>query len=122
MTAALPAGTTCTGGATGNKCLVSFKTAGGFGNCVVVQQGNATAAGASTGAAATTGVTTGATTGITTGATAGASTGAATATGNKKAAKGNNRAAVSAAQDPPRLFATNTYFSREHARLDQCFR
>lgn len=39
---ALPKGLTCTGGATKNKCLVSFTTAGGFGNCAVVQ----TAAGA----------------------------------------------------------------------------
>jgi len=35
----LPAGTKCTGGATKNKCLVSFKSSAGFGNCVVVQQG-----------------------------------------------------------------------------------
>ncbi|KAH9851052.1 hypothetical protein C2E23DRAFT_733802 [Lenzites betulinus] len=33
----LPAGTVCSGGATADKCLVSFTTAGGFGNCVVVQ-------------------------------------------------------------------------------------
>ncbi|KAH8702833.1 hypothetical protein GQ44DRAFT_631182 [Phaeosphaeriaceae sp. PMI808] len=39
ITASLPAGTKCTGGAAGNLCLASFKTAGGFGNCVVVQQG-----------------------------------------------------------------------------------
>ncbi|KAI0754373.1 hypothetical protein C8Q80DRAFT_1266015 [Daedaleopsis nitida] len=37
LTVQLPAGTQCTGGATKNKCLVSFTTAGGFGNCVVVQ-------------------------------------------------------------------------------------
>ncbi|EIW58865.1 uncharacterized protein TRAVEDRAFT_85634, partial [Trametes versicolor FP-101664 SS1] len=34
----LPAGSTCAGGASKDKCLVSFTTAGGFGNCVVVQQ------------------------------------------------------------------------------------
>jgi len=51
ITAALPAGTKCTGGATGNLCLASFKTAGGFGNCVVVQQGAAAAAGGAAGAA-----------------------------------------------------------------------
>ena len=49
----MPAGTTCSGGATGDKCLVSFKTAGNFGNCVVVQQaaagGNATAGAAEAG-------------------------------------------------------------------------
>ncbi|KAF5379140.1 hypothetical protein D9615_005960 [Tricholomella constricta] len=44
ITASLPAGTKCTGGASGNLCLASFKTAGGFGNCVVVQQGAAAAA------------------------------------------------------------------------------
>jgi len=38
---ALPAGTKCTGGASKNLCLVSFKSAGGFGNCVVVSQGAA---------------------------------------------------------------------------------
>jgi hypothetical protein len=36
ITVQMPAGTACMGGATGNKCLVSFKSAGGFGNCVVV--------------------------------------------------------------------------------------
>jgi hypothetical protein len=39
ITASLPAGTTCTGGASGDLCLASFKTSAGFGNCVVVQQG-----------------------------------------------------------------------------------
>ncbi|KAI0827294.1 hypothetical protein BC628DRAFT_165174 [Trametes gibbosa] len=34
----LPEGIVCTGGATGNKCLTSFTTAGKFGNCVVIQQ------------------------------------------------------------------------------------
>ena len=46
----LPAGTTCTGGASKNLCLVSFTTAGGFGNCVVVQQPKANAATATNGA------------------------------------------------------------------------
>lgn len=56
----LPAGTKCTGGTAGNLCLVSFTTAGGFGNCVAVAQDAATAAAgtvaagtAATGAAAT---------------------------------------------------------------------
>jgi hypothetical protein len=53
ITASLPAGTTCTGGASGNLCLVSFKTAAGFGNCVVVQQG--AGGGAAAGAGAGTG-------------------------------------------------------------------
>ncbi|KAH9905087.1 uncharacterized protein BXZ73DRAFT_561, partial [Epithele typhae] len=46
VTVKLPAGTICSG--TGGKCLVSFTTGAGFGNCVVVQQG---------GTAASTGVT-----------------------------------------------------------------
>jgi hypothetical protein len=56
VTASLPAGTKCTGGASGNLCLASFTTAGGFGNCVVVQQGaggGAAAGGAKAGNAAT---------------------------------------------------------------------
>ncbi|KAI0644294.1 hypothetical protein C8Q79DRAFT_1002186 [Trametes meyenii] len=40
----LPSGTTCKGGASKDKCLVSFTTAGGFGNCVVVQQDTASPA------------------------------------------------------------------------------
>ncbi|KAI0062468.1 hypothetical protein BV25DRAFT_1916000 [Artomyces pyxidatus] len=39
----LPAGTKCTGGKNKNLCLVSFTSAGGFGNCAVVQQGGAAA-------------------------------------------------------------------------------
>ncbi|KAG6917131.1 hypothetical protein DXG01_003797 [Tephrocybe rancida] len=54
VTASLPAGTKCTGGTSGNLCLASFKTAAGFGNCVVVQQASAgTAATAVAGTAAT---------------------------------------------------------------------
>jgi hypothetical protein len=55
VSASLPAGTTCTGGASGDLCLVSFTTTAGFGNCVVVQQGGAAggaAAGGAAGAAA----------------------------------------------------------------------
>jgi len=36
----LPNGIKCTGGTDKNLCLVSFTTAGGFGNCVVVSQGS----------------------------------------------------------------------------------
>lgn len=36
ITVQMPSGTTCTGGKTGNLCLVAFKSASGFGNCVVV--------------------------------------------------------------------------------------
>ncbi|CCF35160.1 hypothetical protein CH063_07002 [Colletotrichum higginsianum] len=49
VTASLPAGTKCSGGASGDLCIASFTTAGGFGNCVVVQQaggGSGAAAGA----------------------------------------------------------------------------
>ncbi|CAE6464201.1 unnamed protein product [Rhizoctonia solani] len=44
ITVQMPAGTTCTGGTAGNRCLVSFKSAGGFGNCVVVSSGGGNAA------------------------------------------------------------------------------
>ncbi|KAG9082989.1 hypothetical protein FRC06_004741 [Ceratobasidium sp. 370] len=43
ITVQMPAGVTCGGGAGKNKCLVSFKSAGNFGNCVVVQSGGAAA-------------------------------------------------------------------------------
>jgi len=42
----LPAGTKCTGGADGSTCLVSFVTAGGFGNCVAISTGGAAGGGA----------------------------------------------------------------------------
>ncbi|KAI0642808.1 Alpha/Beta hydrolase protein [Trametes meyenii] len=50
----LPAGMTCSGGASQSKCLVSFKSVSGFGNCVVVQNagGNDAAGAAGTAAAA----------------------------------------------------------------------
>ena len=60
LTIQLPANTKCTGGSGKDSCLVSFTTAGGFGNCVVVQQkaaannaapATAAAAGAAAGAA-----------------------------------------------------------------------
>ncbi|CAE6481687.1 hypothetical protein ACGC1H_001161 [Rhizoctonia solani] len=44
ITVQMPAGTTCKGGASGNRCLVSFKSAGGFGNCVVVSSAGGNAA------------------------------------------------------------------------------
>lgn len=46
LAVSLPAGTKCTGGKTGDLCLVSFKSASGFGNCVVVKQAGAGAASA----------------------------------------------------------------------------
>jgi uncharacterized protein (DUF2345 family) len=39
LSVSLPAGTKCTGGKTKDLCLVSFKSASGFGNCMVVKQG-----------------------------------------------------------------------------------
>jgi len=48
LSVSLPAGTKCTGGASKDLCLVSFKSTSGFGNCVVVKQGGA---GAGAGAA-----------------------------------------------------------------------
>ncbi|THU87655.1 hypothetical protein K435DRAFT_593904, partial [Dendrothele bispora CBS 962.96] len=38
ITVQLPSDMTCTGGASGQMCLVSFVTLSGFGNCVVVDQ------------------------------------------------------------------------------------
>lgn len=101
LVATLPAGTKCTGGTTGDLCLVSFKSLGGFGNCVAVQQAagggaaadgtasNSTATGTSAAAAAASSAATGAdatgATGTGTGTTGttgtGAGTGAAGAAG-----------------------------------------
>ncbi|KAL0959631.1 hypothetical protein HGRIS_011333 [Hohenbuehelia grisea] len=87
ITAQLPAGTKCTGGQAGNLCLVSFKSAGNFGNCVVVQQG-AAAGGAVAGAAAG-GAAAGAATGAAAGgAAAGAATGAAAGRAGRRPAGG----------------------------------
>ncbi|KAF9062564.1 hypothetical protein BDP27DRAFT_1451690 [Rhodocollybia butyracea] len=44
IVASLPAGTTCSGGTSGNLCLVQFITTAGFGNCVVGVQSAGTAA------------------------------------------------------------------------------
>lgn len=41
LVASLPSGTKCTGGKTGNLCLVQFISGGKFGNCVVVSQATA---------------------------------------------------------------------------------
>jgi len=94
IVASLPAGTTCTGGKAGNLCLASFKTLGGFGNCVVVQQGaagaNATSADAGAAGANATSADAGA-------AGAGAAAGAVGAAGGKAAAGGNGAATGAAA-------------------------
>jgi len=45
----LPSGTKCTGGPDGASCLVSFKTAGGFGNCVLISQGSGSGSGSGAG-------------------------------------------------------------------------
>ncbi|KAG7095952.1 hypothetical protein E1B28_006636 [Marasmius oreades] len=74
ITVQMPAGMKCTGGTAGNLCVMSFTTASGFGNCVVVAQDpNAGAAG--TGATGAAGTATGAT-GTGTGATGTTGTGA----------------------------------------------
>lgn len=59
LTVQLPKGVQCSGGSGENLCLVSFTTAGGFGNCIAVKQTTdaatgATSAKASTSAAAAT--------------------------------------------------------------------
>ncbi|KAK7445192.1 hypothetical protein VKT23_015061, partial [Stygiomarasmius scandens] len=57
VTVQLPADMSCTGGANGNMCLVSFVTLSGFGNCVVVDQSAQKAANAvGAGAASASGV------------------------------------------------------------------
>ncbi|RPD61106.1 hypothetical protein L226DRAFT_570836 [Lentinus tigrinus ALCF2SS1-7] len=81
----MPAGTTCTGGATGDKCLVTFKTAGGFGNCVVVQQGaaaggNAAAAGTAAAGTSASGTDTTGTNGTAVASSASSAAAAATST------------------------------------------
>jgi len=91
IVASLPAGTKCTGGTAGNLCLASFKTTGGFGNCVVVQQGAAAAGGAATANGAGAANSTGTATGAAKGAGAANNAGAAKGTGaanNAGAAKG----------------------------------
>jgi len=48
VTAQLPPGTRCTGGSQQDKCLVQFVTSAGFGNCVVVSQGDSNVKSSST--------------------------------------------------------------------------
>ncbi|TCD63495.1 hypothetical protein EIP91_005354 [Steccherinum ochraceum] len=88
ITAQLPANTKCAA----SGCLVAFKTAGGFGNCVVVKQGGAAATGANTNANAT------AATGT---AAAGTASGAvATATDSNVNGSGNGATTANADQQP----------------------
>ncbi|EJF60577.1 hypothetical protein DICSQDRAFT_171019 [Dichomitus squalens LYAD-421 SS1] len=82
----MPAGMTCTGGASQSKCLVSFVTAGRFGNCVVVDQG----------ASASTNATTGTDAGI---ATDAAATSVADASTTDAAATSTSMATTSAADE-----------------------
>ncbi|KAF8903935.1 hypothetical protein CPB84DRAFT_1773746 [Gymnopilus junonius] len=84
LVAKLPAGTKCTGGATGNKCLVQFVSTAGFGNCLVVAQGasGAASAAAPTASAATAGNA------AANAAAAGTGAAAANAASNAAAAKG----------------------------------
>lgn len=76
ITVQMPAGVKCTGGATGDLCVMSFTTLSGFGNCVVVKQGAATGTGTATDTTGTAG------TGTATGTGTEAGTGTGTGTGN----------------------------------------
>ena len=110
LTVQLPSGTQCTGGANQDLCLVSFVTAGGFGNCIAVSQNAAAAATngttAATGATAANGTTTatgataanGTDTGAATAATNGTTTGTTGTTTGKKHHHKNPAAAAAAAQ------------------------
>ncbi|KAI0087396.1 hypothetical protein BDY19DRAFT_250755 [Irpex rosettiformis] len=53
VTVQLPGDIKCLGGQSNDLCLVSFKTAAGFGNCVVVQQGSIQSSSNSTSAIST---------------------------------------------------------------------
>jgi len=103
VTFTLPAGTTCTGGAAGNLCLVSVKTTAGFGACTVVSQGAGTAAAAGTGTAAAAGNAAGAGAAAAAAgagaaaAAAGTTTTGTAATGAKKHHKGGKKAKAAAA-------------------------
>jgi len=96
IVAQLPAGTKCTGGTSGNLCLVQFTTTAGFGDCVVVSQGAASAGAASTAGAAAGGAAAGAVVGGVA-ASAKKGSGAATAGAVAAAAKGANAAGNNAA-------------------------
>jgi len=97
--ASLPAGTKCTGGTSKNLCLVSFVTAGNFGNCVVVSQGAAAAAPAAGAANSTVAAAAGAAANSTAAAAgAGAAKGAAAAGAAKKGKKGKKAAGSAAAK------------------------
>jgi len=88
----LPAGTTCTGGAAGNQCLVSFTTNAGFGNCVLVTSGAGGAAAGGAGAAAAVAVAGGQNSTTTTAAVAAAaSTTTTTTTTTKGKGKGKGK-------------------------------
>lgn len=108
----LPAGTTCTGGASGNQCLVSFTTNAGFGNCVLVSQGAAAAGGNAAAAGAVAG-STNTTTAATTAAAAAAPAATTTTTTTKgkgkngKGKKGCNGAAAVSILDVPSYPAPN---------------
>jgi len=131
IVAALPAGTTCTGGAAGNLCLVQFVTTAGFANCVAVSQGAASTASNATTAAttasnattaattasnattaattasnSTTAATTASNTTVAAGTTAANTTTAATGKAAKKAAKAAAKAAKAAAGTTPATPAT----------------
>ncbi|KAI0701397.1 hypothetical protein BC835DRAFT_246703 [Cytidiella melzeri] len=115
LTVQLPANTQCIGGTGKNTCLLSFTTAGGFGNCIAVQQGaaaatasvagNATAAaGNATAAAGNTTVAAGNATSAAANATAAAGKHRGGKKGKAAAAKG--AAASAAAKRDTRAYGT----------------
>ncbi|KAL0961538.1 hypothetical protein HGRIS_006478 [Hohenbuehelia grisea] len=87
----LPAGMQCTGGQSGNLCLASFKSAGGFGNCVALMQSGANVANASTAGAVNPATATGA---AVAGSTSVAGTGANAAAANVNAVDGTTLSAA----------------------------
>jgi len=84
LSVSLPAGTKCTGGTAGNLCLVSFKTAGNFGNCIVVSQTNnaAVSGGSAAGASGASSSVAVASSSVASSSVAAASSAAAASTGN----------------------------------------
>ncbi|TFY65758.1 hypothetical protein EVG20_g5331 [Dentipellis fragilis] len=107
----LPAGTKCTGGKSGNLCLVSLTTAGGFGNCVVVQQGAAGATGAAAAGAAAAPAASAST-------AAKPATNKAAAKGAKKGGKkGGKKAGKNAAKNANKQTAARSWASRRNVRL-----
>lgn len=97
LTVQLPAGTKCTGPSGGTGCIVSFTTAGGFGNCVAVQQKAAASTNNNAGTAAAAGGAAAA--GAAAGSKAASSTTTGNANGQKKGHKHHHHKAQQQARD-----------------------